>query len=67
MKNEKQIKVGSLVKINPDAGDLAGLYGVVCSIVFYPLHCASGRVQYLTHFQNGTKRVVWYDEFKVIA
>ena len=68
MKNEKQLKVGSLVKIKPWAAEMAGLYGVVCSIVFYQLHREStlDKARYLTHFQNGTKRVVRRVEFEVI-
>jgi len=73
MKNKKQAKVGSLVKIRSDfEGDtrMVGLYGVVCEIRDQPL---SGRMPpqrallHHIHLQNGDKYLAWAEEFEVLA
>jgi len=69
MKNEKQIKPGSLVKMHKSrrperVWPVSGLYGIVCEIraewvTSPPLHHI--------HLQNGEKYWAWKSEFEVIS
>ena len=78
MKNEKQIKIGSMVRLasgsralrwppyNRDLGLLVGVYGIVCDIKDSERHSQSHRA-YCIHLQNGEKFWAWKSEFEVLA
>jgi hypothetical protein len=74
MKNNKQIKVGSMVKVKSYVGlmDLVkrgGLYGIICKIETYwcsPVGLAA-EVRYFIHLQNNRSCWLRHDEFEVIA
>jgi hypothetical protein len=73
MNKEKEIKIGSLVKMHktrrPErVWPVSGLYGIVCETQpATSLHRPHPRPMHHIHLQNGDKYWAWKSEFKVIA